>query len=217
VTPQEDDVLLVLLVQSGDTAAFEKLLRRLHAPLRKYVRNLAGESSVDDILQDVSWQIFRQIRQLREPRVLRAWAFRIATRISFRYLKRKKRWRDLENDPQFIRSIPALRPDELDSDFLSLIEHVSPSSRAVLLLHYQQHLSLEETAAILDIPFGTAKSTALLWCRHRAQVSKGERKNMNMSDEKNPDSARDRRCQPQVRIQSGRRAMAQTNASPKSR
>ena len=35
---------------------------------------------------------------------------------------------------------------------------VSPSSRAVLLLHYQQHLSLEEAAAILDIPVGTAKS-----------------------------------------------------------
>ena len=161
MTPQEDDVLLVLLVQSGDTAAFEKLLRRLHAPLRTYVRSLAGESSTDDILQDVSWQIFRQIRQLREPRVLRAWVFRIATRISFHYLKRQKRWRDLESDPEFIRSIPVctpLRPDELDSDFLSLIENVSPSSRAVLLLHYQQHLSLEETAAILDIPFGTAKS-----------------------------------------------------------
>jgi len=40
--------------------------------------------------------------------------------------------------------------------FLSLIEHISPSSRDVLLLHYQQHLSLEETAAILDIRFGTA-------------------------------------------------------------
>ena len=159
--PQEDYDLLVLLVQSGDTAAFEKLLRRLHAPMRKYVTNLAGESSADDILQDVSWQIFRQIRQLREPKVLRAWAFRIATRISFLYLKRQKRWRDLEDDPEFIRSIPVrtpLRLDELDADFLSLIEHVSPSSRAVLLLHYQQHLSLEETAAILDIPFGTAKS-----------------------------------------------------------
>jgi len=161
MTPKEDDVLLVLLVQSGDTAAFEKLLRRLHAPLRKYVRNLAGESSIDDILQDVSWQIFRQIRHLREPKVFRTWAFRIATRISFHYLKRQKRWQNLENDPELIRSIPLhtlLRPDELDDDFLSLIEHVSPSSRAVLLLHYQQHLSLEETAAILDIPFGTAKS-----------------------------------------------------------
>ena len=70
MTHQEDDILLVLLVQRCDTAAFEKLLRRLHEPLRKYVTNLAGESSADDILQDVSWQIFRQIRQLREP-----WSF----------------------------------------------------------------------------------------------------------------------------------------------
>src|SRR5262249_12562054 len=95
MTPQEDDVLLVLLVQSGDTAAFEKLLRGLHAPMRKYVRNLAGESNADDILQDLSWQIFRQIRHLREPKVFRAWAFRIATRISFHYLKRQKRWQRL--------------------------------------------------------------------------------------------------------------------------
>jgi RNA polymerase sigma-70 factor (ECF subfamily) len=161
VIPQEDDVILVLLVQSGDTAAFEKLRRRLHAPMRKYVRNLAGESNADDILQDVSWQVFRQIRHLREPKVFRAWAFRIATRISFHYLKRQKRRQDMENNPEFIRSIPihtVLGPDEVDADFLSLIEHVSPSSRAVLLLYYQQHLSLEETAAILDIPFGTAKS-----------------------------------------------------------
>jgi len=56
--------------------------------MRNYVRNLAGESNADDILQDVSWQIFRQIRHLREPKVVRAWAFRIATRISFHYLKR---------------------------------------------------------------------------------------------------------------------------------
>ena len=49
MTSQEDDVLLVLRVQSGDTAAFEKLLRRLHAPLRKYVRSLAGELSVDEV------------------------------------------------------------------------------------------------------------------------------------------------------------------------
>src|SRR5215472_19310287 len=114
MTAQEDDVLLVLLVQSGDTAAFEKLLRRLHAPLLKYVTNLAGESNTDDILQDISWQIFRHIRHLREPKVFRTWAFRIATRISFHYLKRQKRWQNLENNPLFIRSIPihtVLRPN----------------------------------------------------------------------------------------------------------
>jgi len=35
---------------------------------------------------------------------------------------------------------------------------VSPASRAALLLHYQQGLSIEETAIVLDIPLGTAKS-----------------------------------------------------------
>jgi RNA polymerase sigma-70 factor (ECF subfamily) len=48
--------------------------------------------------------------------------------------------------------------EESESEFLSLVDRVSPASRAVLLLHYQQHLSLEEAAAILDIPVGTAKS-----------------------------------------------------------
>ena len=157
----EDEALLVVLVQHGDILAFEKLLRRLHAPLRKYVTNMVGSTAADDVLQEVSWRIFQQIKWLREPKVFKAWAFRIATRISFVHLKRGKRWRELENDPELIRSIPISTPpqhSEFDTDFLNLIDRVSPASRAVLLLHYQQHLSLEETAAILDIPAGTARS-----------------------------------------------------------
>jgi len=44
------------------------------------------------------------------------------------------------------------------SEYLEWIDRVSPASRAALLLHYEQHLSLEETAAILDVPVGTVKS-----------------------------------------------------------
>lgn len=39
-----------------------------------------------------------------------------------------------------------------------LLDRVSAASRAVLLLHYVEDLSIEETAAILDISVGTAKS-----------------------------------------------------------
>ena len=35
---------------------------------------------------------------------------------------------------------------------------LSPHSRAVLILHFEEELSLSEAAAILDIPLGTAKS-----------------------------------------------------------
>ena len=113
------------------------------------------------LLQEVALKIYRQIRHLREPRVFRPWAFRIATRIAFAYLKKAKRWRELENDPELVRSMAGVSSngqEAFDSDFLRLVDRVSPASRAVLLLHYQQQLSLEETAAILDIPVGTAKS-----------------------------------------------------------
>ena len=39
-----------------------------------------------------------------------------------------------------------------------LMEHVSPKSRAVLLMRYREELSLDAIALILDIPLGTAKS-----------------------------------------------------------
>jgi RNA polymerase sigma-70 factor (ECF subfamily) len=161
MTTEKDETLLVILAQRGDIAAFEQLLRRTYKPLLKYVTTMVGESTADDVLQEVSFRTFRQIGRLREPSVYRPWVFRIATRISYAYLKSQKRWRELENNPDLIRSTPTVTlPEqaEFDHDFLALLDWVSPASRAVLLLHYQQQLSLEETAAILDIPLGTAKS-----------------------------------------------------------
>jgi RNA polymerase sigma-70 factor, ECF subfamily len=157
--PTPDQTLLVFLAQSGDRAALEQLLRDTYAPLRRYITRLAGTDFADDILQETSLQIFRKLPYLREPAVFRPWAFRIATRIAFSHLKRARRWQPLDDAPP--ESLTAIYPnlgESPDDAFLTLIEHVSPASRAVLLLHYQHDLSLEESAAILEIPIGTAKS-----------------------------------------------------------
>ena len=157
---EEDETVLVMLAQSGDRGAFEKLLRRLHSPLRAYVSRMVGVSGTDDVLQEVAWRIFKNLELLREPLVFRPWSFRIATRIAFASLKKEKRWRETEREYEEARKIQenSAPPDKLDENFLALLDSVSPSSRAVLLLHYQQHLSLEEVSAILDIPLGTVKS-----------------------------------------------------------
>ena len=157
----QDEILMVLLAQQGDVAAFEELLRRLHGPLRQYVNRMVGASDADDVMQDSAIRLYRNIRYLRDPVVFRAWAFRIATRIALTYLKRAERWRQLEGDPDLIRAIavvPSSEHEQFDRDYLEWIDRVSPASRAALLLHYEQHLSLEETAAILDVPVGTVKS-----------------------------------------------------------
>ena len=158
MTEEEDENLLIALVQRGDVRAFEQLLLRVHKPLRSYVTRMVGESLAEDVLQEISLKIYRQVIHLREPKAFRAWMYRIATRIAFVYLKKERRQQTF--DSKVGNAFPAytLQDQELDSGFLNLVGQVSPASRAVLLLHYQQHLSLEETAAILDIPIGTAKS-----------------------------------------------------------
>ena len=157
--PPPDQTLLVLLAQTGDRAALEQLLRDTHAPLRRYITRLVGADLADDVLQETSIQIFRKLPFLREPAVFRPWTLRIASRISFSHLKHARRWEPLD----------AARPESLapsnfnfgeppDEGFFALLDNVSPASRAVLLLHYQHDLSIEESAAILEIPIGTAKS-----------------------------------------------------------
>jgi RNA polymerase sigma-70 factor, ECF subfamily len=154
-----DQTLLVLLAQTGDRTALEQLLRGAYAPLRRYITRLAGAALADDILQETSLQIFRKLPFLREPAVFRPWTFRIASRIAFSHLKRARRWQPLDDVPP--EQLTILNPSlgELpDEAFLTLLDHVSPASRAVLLLHYQHDLTLEEIAAVLEIPIGTAKS-----------------------------------------------------------
>jgi RNA polymerase sigma-70 factor (ECF subfamily) len=151
--------LLVLLAQSGDRAALEQLLRDAYAPLRRYIARLAGAALADDILQETSLQIFRKLPYLREPSVFRPWTFRIASRIAFSHLKHARRWRPLNDaPPEHFATFDSSLGVPTDEAFFTLLNQVSPASRAILLLRYQHDLSLEESAAILEIPIGTAKS-----------------------------------------------------------
>jgi RNA polymerase sigma-70 factor, ECF subfamily len=156
---ESDEFLLVALAQTGDRAALELLFHRIYRLLRCYVGQLVGTSSMDDVLQDVAVIIFRNLRYLRDPAAFRPWALRLASRQAFRHLKREARWkRIVEADPELCPAAEANPQEGIEPSLLDAIEQISPASRAVLLLHYQQHLSLEEVAAVLEIPLGTVKS-----------------------------------------------------------
>ncbi len=173
----QDQTLLVLLAQTGDRAALEQLLRESHPPLRRYITRLVGATLADDVLQETSLQIFRKLAYLREPAVFRPWSFRIATRMAFSHLKRAHRWQPLEEANPKDLTFPGPDPGEADDDaFLTMLDRVSPASRAVLLLRYQHDLSMEETAAILEIPVGTVKSRLHYGVTHLRKHLTSERK-----------------------------------------
>jgi RNA polymerase sigma-70 factor (ECF subfamily) len=158
-TPQEE-AHWVLRAQLGEREAIERLLASVQVPLRRYLARLAGAADADDLLQDVLLIVFRKLIWLDNPMVFRPWAFRIASRAAFRWLRRRRRWHERTADDGALDRIPAQEdrpPDDL-LQRLDRLDGISPASQAVLILHFQEDLTLAEVAAILEIPLGTAKS-----------------------------------------------------------
>ncbi|HEY3884270.1 MAG TPA: sigma-70 family RNA polymerase sigma factor [Vicinamibacterales bacterium] len=150
----------VLRAQVGDRDAIETLLRSVQPSLTRYVRALVGAADTEDVAQDVMVVIYRKLWMLSTPDLFRPWMYRIASRSAFRHLQMRRSWPDHLRDDEALAELPAhdlavlsTRVDELLQD-----PRVTPASRAVLALHFQEEMTLPEVAGILDIPLGTVKS-----------------------------------------------------------
>ena len=156
-----EEVRLVLLAQTDDRDAIEALFLGVQGGLLRYVSGLVGRESAEDILQNVFVKIWRNLRWLDKPELFRPWAYRIASRACFQFLKRERRWAEHRCPEALLEDLPAVSrtvSPELIAGLESLVGGLSPASRAVLVLHYGQDLPIEDAAAILDISIGTAKS-----------------------------------------------------------
>jgi RNA polymerase sigma-70 factor, ECF subfamily len=149
----------VLRAQCHDREALEALLRSVQPSLRRYLCGLVGGTDADDLQQDILMIVVRRLGSLDDPGLFRAWLFRIASREAFRHIRKRRRWQERhEADSELDRLASPGTPPIVDVLRLLSTDIVSPASRAVLILHFQEELSLPDVAAILEIPLGTAKS-----------------------------------------------------------
>jgi RNA polymerase sigma-70 factor (ECF subfamily) len=150
----------VLRAQCRDREALEALLRSVQPALRRYLAGVAGAADADDLLQDVLVLIIRKLATLEDPALFRPWIFRIASREAFRHVKKRRIWQGRHEDDSQLDALPMPqeRPSGEALRELLAAGTISPASRAVLLLHFEQEMTLADAAAVLEIPLGTAKS-----------------------------------------------------------
>ena len=150
----------VLRAQCGDREALEQLITAVQPSLRRYIARLAGTASADDLLQDVLIIVCRRVAWLEDPKLFRPWMFRIASRAAFRQLKKERRRLEDQMDHVVLdrAAAPAVQPSGQDHEWLLDGDALSPASRAVLVLHFEEGMTLVEVAAVLETPLGTVKS-----------------------------------------------------------
>ncbi|MEO8349376.1 MAG: sigma-70 family RNA polymerase sigma factor [Acidobacteriota bacterium] len=179
----QPDVLTNELADDLD-GAFERMVRSFQDRIFSFALRLAGNrEDAEEIAQDAFVRAYRALRTYPADRIrtlaLQAWLYRIALNVA-RNRFRVKRARVVslhaggENGEEARRAWeapddPRERPDSLlenkqsRAGIAALVATLPERYRAALVLRYVEGLRLEEVAAILEQPVGTAKSNV-----HRA-------------------------------------------------
>ena len=169
-----DDKILIKSHLDGDDDAFEVLVRKYQSTVRNLAYSIMRhDNGVSDVVQDVFLSVFRGLKKFRGDSSFKTWLYKITVHETFRHLKKRKRWNSLIDENKSDREaadITVVMIDKtesperlvLDSQSKELIQssisELSENHRAVLYLHYNEDLSVQEIGEILDIPVGSVKS-----------------------------------------------------------
>ena len=158
------DWLLVRRLRRGDRDACRDLIDRFHAQVYGYLRRLgAGAASADELTQETYARAWTRIDTLRQAGSLRSWLLTIARN---EFLQDARRKRPVEIG---IEAADRIASDDQPADVVAArAERETGLRRALggldaglleaIDLHYYRGLSLKETAGVLGVPTGTAKS-----------------------------------------------------------
>lgn len=160
-----DDAALAALAQSRDPQALALLWDRFAPTVRALVRRtITGRADVEDVVQDVFVALIRSIADLKDPRALRAFVYRVASNVLCDELRRRRRrrWLTLFRSPEDEQPVvdesvsdPALRASL--AALQRVFDRLSDELRMAYVLRVIEGLELEEVATALDCSLSTAK------------------------------------------------------------
>lgn len=157
----EDDILSIQRVLSGDAGAFASLVRKYERRLRSYCRSRLPESEVDDAVQDIFVKAFRSLGSFRLGASFSPWLFAIA-RSSI--AGRKLRFRREEEKRARLAAEGLATSEngglaELEAEYLLKAVAALPQAyREVVELYYLAELDTEGTADTLGIGVEAVKT-----------------------------------------------------------
>ncbi|MFH1171337.1 MAG: sigma-70 family RNA polymerase sigma factor [bacterium] len=158
------DEELARRAQSGEHESYAVLVERYEEKMKRYaLRILSNSDEVDDVVQDVFFKAYRNLRSFDSQRRFSPWLYRIAHNELMNSLKRRYRDPLLFFDPETLFPHPASDEDIAGDAERKEITHLIEGSlqklpakyREPLFFFYVEGLTYQEIADVLHIPRGT--------------------------------------------------------------
>ena len=170
-----DDDALLRRIRAGDRDAFSDLMRRFNRRLYRVARSvLRDDAEAEDALQDAYLQAYRALPTFRGDSALGTWLTRIVVNAALMRQRKTGRLADvIELGADFGSDDAILPRDRLDEpaqpELAALraqtrrlietgIDKLPAAFRTVFVLRAVEELTVEETAATLDIPAATVRT-----------------------------------------------------------
>lgn len=166
------DGMLVLQYRSGNKKALNLLVKKYHTKLCKhsywYTHDLDASN---DVVQDCWSKMIYKLDSLKDPNLFGSWAFRIVTRKSLDYAKKRKRELNKLGEHQSSEFHSNQEEDKKEEigKLRKAMKNLSKEKQMVLQLFYMENYSLKEISEILQISVGTVKSR-LFHARERLKI-----------------------------------------------
>ncbi len=162
------DEKLVSMVKKGQTIFYRELVKRYRGKIFAYLYRLVGNrDEAEDLLQNVFFKVYRNIRRINTKRKFSSWIYRIAHNEAVNFLKKKSRRRMVSIDEVYTdrekidladaakSPIDAWISKELKDEMKESLEKISSKYKEVLILRYFLDKSYEEIGEILNRPVNT--------------------------------------------------------------
>ncbi|MEQ8925303.1 MAG: sigma-70 family RNA polymerase sigma factor [Fulvivirga sp.] len=158
-----NDQDLVRQVLNGNTKAFEYLVDS-HKTLVAHMvgRVIQSQEDHEEVCQDVFLRVYNRLDEFNFQSKLSTWIATIAFRMSIDFVKKKKRYVDLNESKIDDESVASVEEEtiRLDSkEYLNKIIDVLPVHfRTVITLYHLQEMTYPEIVEVTGLPEGTIKS-----------------------------------------------------------
>ncbi|MCX6955560.1 MAG: sigma-70 family RNA polymerase sigma factor [Verrucomicrobia bacterium] len=169
MTPEPDEVTLLLAVARRDEEAFATLYDRLSRPIFSLVvRIVRSRAEAEEVLQEAFWQIWENAPSYRpELGSPFCWMVTVARRKAIdrlrsnaRHLQRIAEAQGLRTDDEFAAPVvlDVLAAGEQSAAVRAALARLGPDERRAIMLAFFDGLTHEEIAAALRAPVGTVKA-----------------------------------------------------------
>ena len=159
---QTEDFALVARVDlTGDTRAFDRLVRKYQSPIRRFfLHQTCGDGPLsDDLAQDTFLKAYTGLHTFRSLSSFSTWLYRIAYNVFYDYLRSRMVTEDLDAVVQ-ADARHATQQDDVGRrmDIYRALGQLRQEERTCITLFYLEGLSIARIGRVCGWPEGTVKS-----------------------------------------------------------